>query len=107
MRECPDCEGFGMVQPDSPTAIFMECRSCHGIGFAVDVSNGQSRKRSMVEIVTSTAIGFAVSVVLTAIVMPAFGYPTTWVHDFWITAIFTVASLVRGYCVRRAFEAWR
>ena len=61
----------------------------------------------MLEIAISTAIGFLVSLVLTAIVMPAFGYPTTWAHDFWITTIFTVASLVRGYCVRRMFEAWR
>jgi hypothetical protein len=67
----------------------------------------QSRRKSMLEIAISTAIGFLVSLVLTAVVMPAFGYPTTWAHDFWITTIFTVASLVRGYCVRRMFEAWR
>jgi hypothetical protein len=68
---------------------------------------GQSRKKSLVETITSTAIGFAVSLVLVSIVMPAFGYQTTLAHDFWITAIFTVASVVRGYCVRRFFEALR
>lgn len=64
----------------------------------------QTRKGSLLETVTSTAIGFVVSLLLTAAVMPAFGYPTTWAHDFWITVIFTVASIVRGYCVRRAFN---
>ena len=65
----------------------------------------QSRSKSLFETVTSTAIGFVVSLVLTAIVMPAFGYPTTWSHDFWITVIFTVASVARGYAVRRLFNS--
>lgn len=64
----------------------------------------QSRSKSLLETVTSTAIGFVVSLLLTAAVMPAFGYPTTWSHDFWITVIFTVASIVRGYGVRRWFN---
>jgi general stress protein CsbA len=67
----------------------------------------QSRSRSLLETVTSTAIGFAVSLVLTAAVLPAFGYRTTWTHDFWITCIFTVASVLRGYAVRRLFESLR
>lgn len=58
----------------------------------------QSRRKSLLETVTSTAIGFMVSLLLTAAVMPAFGYPTTWAHDFWITLIFTVASVLRGFC---------
>jgi hypothetical protein len=66
--------------------------------------SAQSRSKSLLETITSTAIGFVVSLLLTAAVMPAFGYPTTWSHDFWITVIFTVASIVRGYAVRRAFE---
>lgn len=65
----------------------------------------QSRSKSLFESLTSTAIGFVVSLFLTATVMPAFGYPTTWSHDFWITVIFTVASIVRGYAVRRYFNS--
>lgn len=72
-------------------------------------TGGQSRSKSLIETVTSTVIGFVVSLVLTATVMPAFGYQTTWSHDFWITVIFTVASIARGYFVRRSFETglWR
>lgn len=116
MRECPTCHGFGtyaVSRPDTAVGLYFECVDCGGTGMAIDRQLlrcepvGQSRRKSMLEIAISTAIGFLVSLVLTAIVMPAFGYPTTWAHDFWITTIFTVASLVRGYCVRRAFEVWR
>lgn len=68
---------------------------------------GQTRTKSLIETITSTAIGFAVSMILVSVVMPAFGYPTTWAHDFWITCIFTVASIARGYGVRRLFESLR
>ena len=68
---------------------------------------GQSRSTSLLEILLSTAIGFVISLILTATTMPAFGYQTTWAHDFWITCIFTVASIIRGYFVRRLFEYLR
>lgn len=109
-RDCTRCGGFGEVLTESGNGRFggyAVCVDCDGYGILPSEDKGQSRRGSVVETVVSTAIGFAVSLVLTAIVMPAFGYPTTWSHDFWITAIFTVASLVRGYCVRRFFEAWR
>lgn len=131
MRECPLCEGFGMRLTNTAApglSAYEVCGACFGVGFksemtwaastpykpgdaiAIDpmfLPRSQSRRKSLVETATSTAIGFVVSLVLTAIVMPAFGYPTTWAHDFWITSIFTVASIARGYCVRRMFEAWR
>ena len=111
-NECPCCKGFGLYSiPDATgRGVQIDCDRCDGIGFLAseeELAKGQSRKGSLVETCASTAIGFAVSLVLTAIVMPAFGYPTTWAHDFWITVIFTVASVVRGYCVRRFFEALR
>lgn len=90
---CPDCEGFGLA-----------CHRCEGHGF---LTGRQSRKMSLVEISTSTAIGFVVALVTTHFVMPAFGHPVTLSENFWITCIFTVVSIVRGYCVRRLFEAMR
>ena len=66
----------------------------------------QSRRHSLAEIVTSTAIGFLVSMALTAVVFPAFGYPVSVSHNAAITAIFTLASVVRGYALRRLFNAW-
>ena len=58
---------------------------------------------SAVEAITSTAAGFFVSLVLTFTVLPLFGYPVTSTHAWGITAIYTIASVVRGYIIRRLF----
>lgn len=63
----------------------------------------QSRLGSMVETVVSIAIGFCISMVLTAVVLPAYGHNVTLGQNLQITAIFTVASILRGYFVRRLF----
>ena len=64
----------------------------------------QSRLSSFAEAVISIAIGFAVSLVITAIVLPAYGHMVTLSENVQITAIFTVASIVRMYAVRRFFN---
>ena len=66
----------------------------------------QSRSMSLIETCTSIAIGFVVSVIITALVMPAYGHDVTLADNIQITLIFTVASIVRGYLVRRAFVRW-
>jgi hypothetical protein len=58
---------------------------------------------SAIEAVTSTAAGFLVSLALTFTVLPAFGYPVTASHAWGITAIYTAASVLRGYIIRRLF----
>lgn len=69
-------------------------------------SLGQSRRMSAVEAVANVAVGYAIAVVTTAVVLPAFGYAVTARDAFGISAIFTVASLVRSYALRRAFNWW-
>lgn len=64
----------------------------------------QTRSMSAVEAITSTAIGFVVSWALTLLVLPIFGYAVTIGHSVGITAIYTAASIVRGYLIRRAFS---
>jgi heme/copper-type cytochrome/quinol oxidase subunit 4 len=66
----------------------------------------QSRLTSLVETCANIAIGFVVSVIITAIVMPAYGHHVTLAENIEITTIFTVASIARGYIVRRAFNRW-
>ena len=61
----------------------------------------QSRIGSLVEACIGTAIGFAVSIGLSCVVYPMFGHAFTLAQNFWITAIFTVASVIRSYIVRR------
>ena len=105
MRDCTRCGGFGEYfhkEPASSHGSYVECPDC--VGFGVLPEPGQAWHKSMLETLTSTAIGFFVSLFLVSSVLPAFGYPTTAAHDFWITVIFTLASVVRGYFVRRLFE---
>ena len=66
----------------------------------------QSRLSSIAETMIGIAIGFLVSLVITAWVLPAYGHPVSLSDNFQITAIFTVASIIRGYLVRRVFNRW-
>lgn len=65
----------------------------------------QSRLSSLIEAVINVAIGFFISLALTAVVLPAYGHEVTFVQNLQITAIFTVASIARSYAVRRWFNA--
>jgi len=59
---------------------------------------------SVIEAIVNTAAGFVVSLALTFTVLPLFGYAVTARDAFGITVIYTVASIVRGYAVRRVFN---
>lgn len=65
---------------------------------------GQSRRHSVFETVTNVAVGLVISYCLTATVLPAFGHQITPGQNAWITAIFTVASVLRSYALRRVFN---
>lgn len=71
------------------------------------MSDQQTRAMSMAEATISTAVGFAVSLsVWRWLVRPVFGIEGGAGEDLAITSIFTVASVIRGYGIRRLFE-WR
>jgi hypothetical protein len=67
-------------------------------------AKGQSHAHSWTEAAVNIAVGFAVSVVITALVLPAYGHHVTLSENLQITAIFTVASLLRSYALRRVFN---
>lgn len=64
----------------------------------------QTRLQSFIEAWTGTAIGFVVSMALCFVVYPLFGHAFTIAQNFWITVIFTAASVLRSYAVRRMFN---
>ncbi len=64
----------------------------------------QTKKMSMYETIIGTAIGFIVSLVLVNIVLPFYGFNVEMGQSVMITLIFTVASILRGYWVRRFFN---
>ena len=66
---------------------------------------GQSRVGSLVEAVVNVVAGYLLALLIQALVYPAFGIVTTVTTDMTIAALFTGASLVRSYIVRRLFEA--
>ena len=66
----------------------------------------QSRKASLAESVSSTAIGFAVSMGILEGVNQVWGLDLNLVDNVAITALFTVASVLRSYLVRRFFNWW-
>jgi len=65
----------------------------------------QTRRGSFIEACLGTAVGFVISLLLSIAVYPAFGHAFSLAQNVWITLIFTVASVVRSYVVRRWFNA--
>ena len=63
-----------------------------------------TRRLDATEAVTSTAVGFAVSWVLTFAVLPLWGLHPSAGEALAITAVYTAASVARGYAVRRVFR---
>lgn len=68
----------------------------------------QTRRQSLIETIAGVAVGFAVSMALSLIVYPLHGHAFSLAQNASITVIFTVASILRGYGVRRFFNwVWR
>ena len=65
----------------------------------------QSKKASLIESLTSTTIGVIIGVLLNLTVLPIFGYDVTVTNSLLISIIFTVASIIRSYAVRRIFNS--
>jgi len=64
----------------------------------------QTRRRSLTESITNTVAGFIVSLGIQLIIYPAMGIPVRFSQNIIITLIFTVASIGRGYLIRRVFN---
>lgn len=63
----------------------------------------QSKKKSLFETLFSVVVGFIVSMAITHFVFPLYDIPVSAAVNFQITAIYTVASIIRGYFIRRLF----
>ncbi|MBO6885469.1 MAG: hypothetical protein JJ869_18100 [Marivita sp.] len=67
----------------------------------------QSRKMSLVEAVTNVAVGYVLAVITQIMVFPWFGLDAAVGEHLAIGLAFVGVSLVRGYLLRRLFEAIR
>lgn len=66
----------------------------------------QSKKKSATETFVQTAVGLATSFLIQIILYPMLNIPVTYQQNLIITAVFFVASLIRGYAIRRLFNKY-
>lgn len=70
----------------------------------------QTRMGSFVEAWANVAVGFGLSFVMNLYLLPFWGYNTNTKSAFEIGVVYTVASLIRSYGLRRFFnwiKLWR
>lgn len=65
----------------------------------------QPKYMSWLETCLNTGIGFAIAIGAQALIFPLFGFDPPLSTNVSIALIFTVISIVRGYLMRRLFEA--
>lgn len=65
----------------------------------------QSRSESAVEAVVGTFVGMLVSLVIQYALFPYYGFDASLTVHLTILFWFTAASILRGYIVRRVFNA--
>lgn len=64
----------------------------------------QSKKHSIIESITQTLIGLITSLLIQLILYPLLNITVTFSQNLIITFVFFVASIIRGYLVRRIFN---
>ncbi len=64
----------------------------------------QTKKQSLIESLTNTAIGFLISLGSTFIIFPLVGFESSVSKNIIVTLFFTVVSILRGYVIRRYFN---
>lgn len=64
----------------------------------------QNKRLSLIESLTNTFTGLLVSFIIQLIIYPAMNIPVRLEQNIIITLIFTIASILRGYIVRRCFN---
>lgn len=64
----------------------------------------QTKKQSLIEAITNTAVGFGVSFASTFLIFPLMGMRSSVGSNLIITCYFTIISIARGYIIRRYFN---
>jgi len=62
---------------------------------------------SLVEAITGTVVGFVVAMAAQMVVFPLVGIEADMVQNLAVAGSMTVVSILRGYLLRRGFEAYR
>lgn len=65
----------------------------------------QSKRESLIETIINTAIGYIVALLSQILVFPLVGIHVPFSTNLEIGAYFTIISIIRGYVIRRWFNA--
>lgn len=65
----------------------------------------QTKLESLLEVIINVTIGWFIAILTQIIVFPWFGIQVTFADQLGISVIFTLVSIVRGYVIRRWFNA--
>lgn len=65
----------------------------------------QTKRKSAIEAAVNVSSGFLVAVAIQAAIYPLWGLKTDLIDNLGLAAVFTAASLVRSYVIRRIFNA--
>jgi len=66
----------------------------------------QSKRRSLIESISMTALGMSYAVPLNYYMINAMKWSSAWSQAFWMTVWFVVISIALKYYVRRLFNWW-
>lgn len=66
----------------------------------------QSRKGSVVEAMTNTAIGYGINFTANLLIFPLFGMHISLANNFVMGLIYTAISIARSYVLRRVFNGF-
>jgi len=64
----------------------------------------QSKKNSFIESITQTSIGLIISFVMQLTIFPLLNIPVSLKQNLIISGLFFIASIIRGYIIRRLFN---
>lgn len=64
----------------------------------------QKPKLSLIEAITNTTAGFIISFLIQIIIYPLMSIPVRFHQNIIIITIFTIASILRGFIIRRIFN---
>ena len=85
-----------------------KCPTCPNLGSYCNCGRSkflkQTKKQSVLETITNTAVGFAISLAATFFIFPVLNIESTGSKNVAVTIFFTVISLLRGYVIRRIFN---
>lgn len=67
---------------------------------------GQKKLHSLIEVVTNAVTSIMLAFLMNYYLLPIFGLAPTAKQALTITVFFATLGMIRGYVIRRIFNAW-